>query len=202
MYLLGHGTHHEVIDDFFTNGLEMINGEKGNYDDLGSVAVGLDLNDYESTVEMLSHWPHRESPNVVLLAVSSPGDELNELQQHFYFDGMIQRSGRTGLVWGQEEEISHIPPDWVLGVYSSTSGLVTMNPTFSGKRILPADFEKSEGGRYRRHLAQAAIVAKYGVSGLLPGGMDPDKKIDVPLEDREPYSIEDLPTDLGDGWVW
>ncbi|HUP26024.1 MAG TPA: hypothetical protein VM124_00055 [Candidatus Limnocylindrales bacterium] len=201
MYLLGHGTSHNEPSDFFKNGLEMWHPEKGNYGDIFAMSIGLDLNDVDGTQAKLNSWPHHRTPNVVLLAVSAPGDELDELQQHFYFEGMVQHSGRTKTsLSGEEEEVTHVPPEWVLGVYDSSSGLVAMNPGFSGRRVLPEDFEKSAGDKYERHIAQAKIVAKYGLMGLVPGGMEPDKKADdIPDVTLFPEDV-DLPGD--DDWVW
>ncbi len=163
MEFFGHGTAQENPEDFFSRGLEMFNGEKGGYGDLSSMVLNLDIEDAQATRAMLGEWPHHGMRNILLLAVSAPGEDLDDSQRRFYLDGLVQDSGRTKEFIGGEEEVPHVPSEWILGMYNADSGMVTLNLAFTGRRLTPEDFEKSLGDGY--------TYSQVGRIGLTGGGL-------------------------------
>jgi hypothetical protein len=196
MHVFGHGTLQDDPENFFRDGLVMFNPIKGNYEGIDEMTLQLDLDDQPGTDALLKDWPHLHAPNVLLLAVSAPGEGLNESQKHWYFDGMIQRSGKVRETIAGQEEASHIPTDWVLGMYNADSGLVTLNPAFTGRQVTQEDFSNSAGGNYTHHQRMQEIVEKHGLAGLMPDGIE-----EITDEPRPvPVSFDHDDDDLPDVW--
>lgn len=138
VWVAGHGTHHNNPDDFFRDGLVM-----HDYDDVFSTVLPIDTDDTEALKNQFDHWPHLDAGRIVMLAGQMPHrlEGLGERHSkgHFWQEGHIQKTERYG------REVNHVPTDWVMGVYDRSTGMVTMNPHFTGREVTKADIDTSQG---------------------------------------------------------
>ncbi len=144
VWIAGHGTASDNPNDFFEHGLEIKNN------DLSSSTIPVETSDPGSLRAQLDNWPHHQSPNVVLLGAQRPHNteklgKAHEGLKSLWMDGLIQEGPSKFIKPGRDGYF--VPTEWVLGVYNSTSGNVTLNPHFSGREVTKGDMESSAGER-------------------------------------------------------
>jgi len=191
MLYLGHGTSvdQSVINSIFQSGLqvkdpESIRGYGFHLEGVNSTTIPLGIgNDglFDTVSEKLNNWPHKESKNVVIIAL--PKQYIfTKSEVRFLADAYEQ------FYIGNKESGYKLRPEFIKGVYNSTERSFTLNKNFY------QNFSDEKKEEFFEELNNSYVEAYAKNVCIAPDELERETPLDSPMLDR--LSIEWYATQL------
>lgn len=191
MLYLGHGTSvdESVINSIFQSGLqvkdpESIGGYGFHLEGVNSTTIPLGIgNDclFDTVSEKLNNWPHKESKNVVIIAL--PKQYIfTKSEVHFLADAYEQ------FYIGNKESGYKLRPEFIKGVYNSTERSFTLNKNFY------QNFSDEKKEEFFEELNNSYVEAYAKNVCIAPDELERETPLDSTMLDR--LSIEWYATQL------